>query len=71
MDREQMDRDLADERREATTRDMFAMAALQGLLAAPWRESFRFAPAAHAEPHLVAANAYALADAMMKARNGQ
>jgi len=49
-------------------RDLFAAAALQGLLAAPWSESFQFAPAAYAEPHLVAAHAYGLADAMLAER---
>jgi len=49
-------------------RDQFAAAALQGLLAAPWNEVFRFPPHAHIEPALVAANAYALADAMLAER---
>ncbi len=68
MNRDEMDRQIASDLRDVATRDMFAAAALQGLLAAPWHDSFQFAPAAHAELNLVAENAYALADAMMKAR---
>lgn len=49
-------------------RDQFALGAMQGLLSFPHHESFQFAPYAHTKPESVAADAYAIADAMLAAR---
>lgn len=51
-----------------TLRDQFATAALQGLLSSPHLESFQFPPYSRNDPEAVAKDAYALADAMLKAR---